>query len=947
MGRAESRPRERQSRRLSFGLRRAAGASCLPFLSRLPRAAAGLALALPLLAAALLVPAGEARAADITLVSNTGQVARASDTSLPGKAATAFTAGGNTGGYNLASVGIDLGSIGANAAVAVTLRSEKANGLPGGVVYTFTNPTFAANSVNTFTAPPGATLEANKTYFVHIENTTGETGGSHLLKFARTTSDNEDTGGASEFEIGNTRYWCAVVDCSNFATTSTLLVFTVKGSAATNAAPTSANKTVTLEGSSYTFSASDFAFIDTVGDTLDSVTIVTKPAKGTLALSGSTVVTNQSIPAADLGNLTFTPASGDTGTGYASFTFKVSDGTDLSAEAYTMTIDVPPLPVVQFYNSVESYNEPAFDFASDFQSVPNVFIRLTGTQQGTATVNYTVSSSGSNAATPCPTGTTLSSCANAGYDFLLTDDNRTAAEYSGTSTFSVGDIQIGLSFIIIKDTAVEGDETFTITLSDPRPSTDRGLSLSLRQGWGVSPTGGMDALLGRETLAGLAATVGVQGYAGTGKTTMLNRARTLAEKKGYRMAGLAPSASAVQTLASEAGIESETLQRFLARNAGVAEGRLTRKGAREMRAAFAKTILVVDEGSLASTVQARDLLRIANELRIPRVVLVGDAKQLDAVDAGKPFAQLQAAGMQTATMDEIMRQRDPALKEAVDVDQAALRRVLLEHVDQPVLEGDDAVPLDPVDLLAGLLREEAFVGRDAHIGDAPARGEVVDDDVGAQPADQFRVILSECHDDLLMGLDYDDGLRATGGRDTLPNPRPLNSSKPSSTSITPGGAPLPDPRARRAPPRRDPPPPVPGRGRRSCARDRPPGAPDSASRARPRSPRGRPPGRCPARRAAGCRREGRGNGRTGTWLGLHLPLPGPASRRRNSLPPSCRTLAPRKLSSASRPDAPRRTAGEGIGGAAVNGWRCCPPRRRAGSARPAPSRRRGPDRGRG
>ena len=161
-------------------------------------------------------------------------------------------------------------------------------------------------------------------------------------------------------------------------------------------------------------------------------------------------------------------------------------------------------------------------------------------------------------------------------------------------------------------------------------------------------------------------TVGVQGYAGTGKTTMLNRARVLAEKKGYRMAGLAPSASAAETLGREAGIPSETLQRFLARNAGVAEGRLGGEGAKAMRAACARTVLVVDEGSLASTVQARDLLRIANALRIPRVVLVGDAKQLDAVDAGKPFAQLQAAGMQTAVMDEIMRQRDPALKEAVE-----------------------------------------------------------------------------------------------------------------------------------------------------------------------------------------------------------------------------------------------------------------------------------------
>ena len=138
--------------------------------------------------------------------------------------------------------------------------------------------------------------------------------------------------------------------------------------------------------------------------------------------------------------------------------------------------------------------------------------------------------------------------------------------------------------------------------------------------------------------------IGVQGYAGTGKTTMLNRARVLLEKRGYELKGLAPSASAAQTLGAEARIETETLQRFLARNAGVAEGRLTRKGAREMRAAFKKTVLVVDEGSLASTVQARNLLRIARELRLPRVVLVGDGKQLDAVDAGKPFVQLLRQG---------------------------------------------------------------------------------------------------------------------------------------------------------------------------------------------------------------------------------------------------------------------------------------------------------------
>ncbi len=160
--------------------------------------------------------------------------------------------------------------------------------------------------------------------------------------------------------------------------------------------------------------------------------------------------------------------------------------------------------------------------------------------------------------------------------------------------------------------------------------------------------------------------VGVQGYAGTGKTTMLNRARALLEKRGFEVRGLAPSASAARTLDAEAGIASETLQGFLARNAGVAEDRLSRRGERAMKARFRKTVLVVDEGSLASTAQARDLLRIADTLRIPRVILVGDEKQLDAVDAGKPFAQLQAAGMTCAVMDEIVRQREPALKEAVE-----------------------------------------------------------------------------------------------------------------------------------------------------------------------------------------------------------------------------------------------------------------------------------------
>jgi ATP-dependent exoDNAse (exonuclease V) alpha subunit len=49
-----------------------------------------------------------------------------------------------------------------------------------------------------------------------------------------------------------------------------------------------------------------------------------------------------------------------------------------------------------------------------------------------------------------------------------------------------------------------------------------------------------------------------------------------------------------------------------------------------------------------------------------RVLLVGDRRQHEAVEAGRPFAQLQDAGMKTVRLDEIVRQKDPELKRVVE-----------------------------------------------------------------------------------------------------------------------------------------------------------------------------------------------------------------------------------------------------------------------------------------
>jgi len=144
---------------------------------------------------------------------------------------------------------------------------------------------------------------------------------------------------------------------------------------------------------------------------------------------------------------------------------------------------------------------------------------------------------------------------------------------------------------------------------------------------------------------------GIQGFAGSGKTTALTAIRSSAETRGYQVEGLAPTSRASRQL-SEAGVRAGTLQGFLARSA-------------DPDSVEQKRFYFVDESSLASTNQMREFLaRIgAND----RVLLIGDTRQHQGVEAGRPFEQLQEAGMRTAKLDEIVRQQDPALKSAVEL----------------------------------------------------------------------------------------------------------------------------------------------------------------------------------------------------------------------------------------------------------------------------------------
>jgi conjugative relaxase-like TrwC/TraI family protein len=175
----------------------------------------------------------------------------------------------------------------------------------------------------------------------------------------------------------------------------------------------------------------------------------------------------------------------------------------------------------------------------------------------------------------------------------------------------------------------------------------------------------------------------LEGVAGAGKTTSLAVVRRAAGREGYKVEGFAPTSRAAQKLA-EAGIESSTLQRHLAQNNDQRDGQ--------------KRLYVIDESSLASTKQMNEFLcRLKDN---DRVLLVGDIRQHQAVEAGTPYQQLQEAGVQTARIDEIVRQKDPELKQVVEHLSRGQAKEAIEKLDKQSRVHEIADPNERLEAIA-------------------------------------------------------------------------------------------------------------------------------------------------------------------------------------------------------------------------------------------------------
>lgn len=136
---------------------------------------------------------------------------------------------------------------------------------------------------------------------------------------------------------------------------------------------------------------------------------------------------------------------------------------------------------------------------------------------------------------------------------------------------------------------------------------------------------------------------GLDGPAGTGKSTLFEAVRRIAERQGYQVRGYAPTGRAAHQLTESAGIKSQTVDSYLLSKDEAQGGR---------------QLWVIDEASMLGSKKLAELLARAQSSGA-RVIMSGDTRQHPAISAGRMFDVLQQSGvMQTVGLSEIWRQQE-------------------------------------------------------------------------------------------------------------------------------------------------------------------------------------------------------------------------------------------------------------------------------------------------
>ncbi len=375
-----------------------------------------------------------------TLVSNTGQtVASAALQTLQGDTdfSNSFTTGSHSDGYTVTSVDVRISvnrqtmlNASELAALSVALYTNS-GGNPGTKVADLTTPSSVAGgaSIVNFTAPAGTHLSASTTYHLQIEGAGDQVA---AIRVQRTSSDDEDSGGAAGWSIGNTARG-RVVSSWAARTPAAAISFAVKGgarqpmySAATPGVSVSETTRATEIGGTTTYTvvldAQPTASVTVTPTSGATATATVSPATLTFTTTNWDRPQTVTVTGVAAASTTITHAASSTDTRYNGISIA---SVSVSVTASTKTVKFDPTTV--------SVGEG---------SNASVTVKLgRNAPAGGVALAFTYSYSGSTATT-ADTGTT-----------------------PATLTVAAGQNTGTLSIPTTSDSLVEGDETFTVTVT--------------------------------------------------------------------------------------------------------------------------------------------------------------------------------------------------------------------------------------------------------------------------------------------------------------------------------------------------------------------------------------------------------------------------------------------------------------------------------------------------
>ncbi len=350
MGRAESARRERPSRRLSFRPRcpKESGASST-FARRLLRPAARLSQAAGLalvLAGLLAVPA--ASQADV-LVSNIGQANDAGVSFFKDfDLAQGFTTG--SGSYTLGSIEVQLSNASFTAAAASVVTATLVKDSPTGtsVATLATTDTFLAQGGVeqniTFTAPANTQLVGSTTYYVVLESANTD------IRAHETFSEDEDSGGESDWEINNERHRRVATSTGSFETsTGDALMIRVNSTSTTTTSTDATLSALALADSgdnavafNETFAPGTVTYTADVGNAVSTLTVT--PTTNDANAADPVFLDGTDTTLADADTMT-DGFQVELGVGDTVFKVKVTAEDGTTSETYTVTVTrADPLP---------------------------------------------------------------------------------------------------------------------------------------------------------------------------------------------------------------------------------------------------------------------------------------------------------------------------------------------------------------------------------------------------------------------------------------------------------------------------------------------------------------------------------------------------------------------------------------------------------------------------